>query len=444
MSYIGNTKIGKMYLGNTGIAKAYLGNTLVFQKGGSPTPPQPQPILPAGFTELAYVATNSNAYIDTGVAGATDLEITTKFYVGSYVQYASVYGNYIDSNYNYNRVILGSETSLLAAGGLNQSQSVSGFSLSAVHTLVVNSTTAILDGNSTSITAAAKTANTKNICLGNRNTDNPVERNIGLRIYSFKINKDGTTVLNLVPAMRDSDDAVGFYDLVSESFVKSLTGTEFTAGPANNYAPVEYIVTDGSCYILPGSGFAATPPKSSEIKVMCGSDENYGLLCGWTNASGSNSNNFALAKVYYGKKVGITHFYNYGPNDGIPSIEYSVDNQTPFIVKTDIMKGSQHISVKQENSESWTTVSKTDNNTVSSTYQFAILNGYYNNSYSIPAPSGTRLYYCKIYSDNTYGGLVFDGVACYCNGEYGLWDKVSGTFKGSAASGHSFSGPSNS
>ena len=39
MSYIGTTKIGKMYLGNTEIAKAYLGNDLVFQKGGSPTPP---------------------------------------------------------------------------------------------------------------------------------------------------------------------------------------------------------------------------------------------------------------------------------------------------------------------------------------------------------------------------------------------------------------------
>lgn len=444
MIKLGNNNIGKMYLGSNSIGKAYLGSNLVFQKGGSPTPtpPQPQPILPAGFTELAYVATNSNAYIDTGVAGATDLEITTKFYVGSYIQYASVYGNYIDENYNYNRAILGSETSLYVGGGLNKSQSVSGFSLSAVHTLVVNSTTAVLDGVSTSVTAATGNANTKNICLGNRAADNPAERNIGLRIYSFEIKKDGTTVLNLVPAMRDSDDAVGFYDLVSESFVKSLTGTEFTAGPANNYAPVEYIATDGDAYI--NTGLVATPPKSSEIKVMAKTDSNYGLLCGWTNASGGDAKNFALAKVYSGKKVGLTHYYNYAAGDGIPSIEYSIDNQTPFIVKTDIKKGTQHISVKQENSDSWTTVSKSDNNTVNSTYQLVIFNTYQGGSYSLPAPSGTRLYYCKIYSDNTYGGLVFDGVPCYYNGVYGLWDKVSGTFKGNAAASGAFSGPSNS
>ena len=414
--------------------------------GGSPTPPQPQPILPAGYTELAYVATNSNAYIDTGVAGATDLEITTKFYVGSYIQYASIYGNYIDATYNYNRVILGSETSLLVGGGLNQSQSVSGFSLNAVHTLVVNSTTAILDGNSTSITAASKTANTKNICLGNRAADDPVERNIGLRIYSFGIKKDGTTVLNLIPAMRDSDDAVGFYDLVSDTFVKSLTGTEFTAGPANNYAPVEYIETDGNCYILPGSGFAATPPKSCEMKVKMPTTFTrttaFSLLAGYLVSSGSSSNAFALAR-YYNQTIAFTYYSTFGSGDGMPSIAYSLDNDKPFLIKNDIMKGSQHISVKQENSESWTTATKSNNNTVSSNYLFCILGAYRNGGYEDLAPNGTRLYYCKIYSDNTYGGLVFDGVPCYYNGQYGLWDKVSGTFKANSGSG-TISGPSNS
>lgn len=415
--------------------------------GGEPhTPPQPQPILPAGYTELAYVATNSNAYIDTGIAGAADLEITTKFYVGSYVQYGSLYGNYIDDTYNYNRAILGSETSLYVGGGLNKSQSVSAFSLSAVHTLVVNSTTAILDGVSTSVTAATGNANTKNICLGNRAADNPIERNIGLRIYAFEIKKGGTTVLNLVPAMRDSDDAVGFYDLVSDTFVKSLTGTEFTAGPANNYAPVEYIETDGNCYILPGSALGATPPKSCEMKVKMPSGFSntgqFSFLAGFLASSGSNSKAFALAR-YYNKTISITYYANYGSGDGMPSISYSLENDKPFLIKTDIKKGEQHISVKQDNSDSWTTVTKSNNNTVSSTYQFCIFGAYRNSQYEDLAPNGIKLYYCKIYSDNTYGGLVFDGVPCYYNGQYGLWDKVSGTFKANSGSG-TISGPSNS
>ena len=154
MIKLGNNSIGKIYLGSNSIGKAYLGSNLVFQKGGgtTPTPPQPQPVLPTGFTELAYVATNGAAFIDTGVAGASDLEITTKFYVSSYVQYGAIYGDYIDETYNYNRAILGtSNTALIVGGGLNRGQTVSGFSLYSVHTLIVNSATANLDGNSTAL-----------------------------------------------------------------------------------------------------------------------------------------------------------------------------------------------------------------------------------------------------------------------------------------------------
>lgn len=209
------------------------------------------------------------------------------------------------------------------------------------------------------------------------------------------------------------------------------------------YTPVEYIVTDGSCYILPGSAFAATPPKSCEMKVKMGSNTGCSLLAGFVASSGSNNKQFALARCY-NKCACFSYYANYGSGDGMPSVSYSIDNDLPFIVKTDIKKGTQHISVKQENSESWTTVSKANNNSVSSTYVFAILAAYRNSQYEDKAPAGTRLYYCKIYGDAAYTNLVFDGVPCLYNGEYGLWDKVSDTFKGNANSTGAFSGPSNS
>lgn len=56
-----------MPIGSTEIQKTYLGSDLVYQGG-----------LPSGYTELQYVTTDSNAYIDTGIAGATDLEIYTE------------------------------------------------------------------------------------------------------------------------------------------------------------------------------------------------------------------------------------------------------------------------------------------------------------------------------------------------------------------------------
>lgn len=61
MSYIGTTKIGKMYLGDTEIAKAYLGTDLVFQNGGSPTPPGP--VIEPVFYD--YLIWDGVAKIDT-------------------------------------------------------------------------------------------------------------------------------------------------------------------------------------------------------------------------------------------------------------------------------------------------------------------------------------------------------------------------------------------
>lgn len=204
------------------------------------------------------------------------------------------------------------------------------------------------------------------------------------------------------------------------------------------YTPVDYIETDGTAYIT--TRITGEPPRSSEIKVMLGGTAMCGILCAYTIPSGYDTKNFALLKCY-NKYAWFAHYYNYGSADGVPSVAYSVDNNKPFVVKTSIKKGAQSISVKEENSDSWVTTSKTQNSNVSSTYGLAIFNGYQNGSFSLPAPAGTRLYYCKIYSDSTYTTLVRDYVPCFYNGEYGLWDKVNDEFYGNAAASGAFTGP---
>lgn len=204
------------------------------------------------------------------------------------------------------------------------------------------------------------------------------------------------------------------------------------------YTPVEYIETDGIAYI--STRVAGTPPRSSEIKVMLAGSRYCGVLCALTVASGYNNKNFALLKSS-SKHVMIGFNYNYGSADGMPSIEYSIDNNKPFVVKTNLAKGSQKISVKQEDSDSWVSASKSSTATISSTYGLVIFNGYQNSSYSLPAPEGSRLYYCKIYSDSNYTTLIRDYVPCFYNGEYGLWDKVNDVFYGNAAGSGAFTGP---
>ena len=70
MSYIGNTKIGRMFLGSTEIAKAYLGSTLVFQKGAQP---QPQPVF------YDYLVFDGTAYIDTDITPSNNASFLGNF-----------------------------------------------------------------------------------------------------------------------------------------------------------------------------------------------------------------------------------------------------------------------------------------------------------------------------------------------------------------------------
>lgn len=51
------------------------------------------------------------------------------------------------------------------------------------------------------------------------------------KIGRVVIENNGALKLSLIPAQRKSDDAVGFYDTVSKTFMQSYTGTAFKAGP---------------------------------------------------------------------------------------------------------------------------------------------------------------------------------------------------------------------
>ena len=51
------------------------------------------------------------------------------------------------------------------------------------------------------------------------------------RLYSFKIYKNGELKANFVPIYSLEENVAGLYDLVTESFFKSISATPFTAGP---------------------------------------------------------------------------------------------------------------------------------------------------------------------------------------------------------------------
>lgn len=199
------------------------------------------------------------------------------------------------------------------------------------------------------------------------------------------------------------------------------------------YTPVEYIETDGTAYI--NTGIIGADPRSMEIRCVVKRRGDF-ILAASTGAE--NATNFTMLYISNNADVaGIGHYYFY--SGGFPSVQDSIENGTPFIARCAMKKGAQSMSVKMDGASDYTTVTKMQNtaiNTGRTMYLFGVNTG----GNPAPASSGTRVYYCKIYSDNSFVTLVRDFIPCIYQGEYGMWDKVSDTFFGNAAASGAFTG----
>ena len=192
--------------------------------------------LPLGYTELEYVITDSKAYLDTGVSGNNNnLIVNITFMTTRFVMYGYIYGNYnTNDNYNIHRVMYDSSNARFL---VNHNTKGGGSSYRTYQTNVKNEMTITHSGftrNGTSY-ALSSTANgntnTRNICLGAQYVGTSVVRDVGLRVYSFSIYDGDTSLIDLIPCVRDLDSVAGFYDLVSNVFRPSDTSTDFIAGP---------------------------------------------------------------------------------------------------------------------------------------------------------------------------------------------------------------------
>lgn len=209
----------------------------------------------------------------------------------------------------------------------------------------------------------------------------------------------------------------------------------YQSGPALPDGPLEYIETDGSAYI--NTGIVSNEPKSCEMKALI---VNTDFACFLGSRVANNGSRFQMVMNSGGRVDFGTHnsYYN-----GV-SISDSITNQTPVIVRASLKRASgSYISAMQQGESSFTTKTGNDYDTHTRSLNLFLFANNYGGTPGSFEPSGTRLYYCKIYSDDSLSTLVFDGVPYRHNHKCGLWDNVSNTFFGNANSSGAFIGGPN-
>ena len=221
----------------------------------------PPIVLPTGYTLVRYIAASGSQYIPTGVPARQQLKMEADFqYTGT--AEATVLGG------------TGSATSVIYLG-INPGNSYKSYyfnwagswvdvryrDLTARHKVVASleSGNIVITEDGTSIYTSSSTLSgttaANNLTIFARNGGNYkfVGRLYRMRLWDWLDN--GNLIRDYIPAVRDSDDAVGLYELVHGQFCENAGSGALTAGGAvvNNEIIDAYAKVSGAWQPLIGT-----------------------------------------------------------------------------------------------------------------------------------------------------------------------------------------------
>lgn len=177
--------------------------------------------------EVEWLGSNSEAYIDTKIGGGdAALEITICAIYTKYVQYGAIYGNWLDDNHNATRLILNSSGAGLVA--TNSAVANVSLPLNSYFKAVITQNNFERNNISTPITTSQLISNNINIIIFNRSDVVPITRDIGCRIYSFMVEKNGVALGDFIPVRIGTTGYM--YDKVSGRLFGNVGSGAFVLG----------------------------------------------------------------------------------------------------------------------------------------------------------------------------------------------------------------------
>lgn len=197
--------------------------------------------VPDGYTQLEYIASDGTAYIDTGEYRRAGDEIDL---YGGLVSVATTTSGYwhpfgsancfLQAN-NGIRFPSAQCVVHLNSGGNTSNQT---FSTYLCHYLIKDTTLEQYDFFGTisrtvaTISGAVPTDAVSLVLLGRHKADGTVDYKAkGFGIFRFTWTRNNTLIHDMIPAMRDSDNVLGLYDVVTGNFLTNAAGSgRFSGG----------------------------------------------------------------------------------------------------------------------------------------------------------------------------------------------------------------------
>jgi len=184
--------------------------------------------VPSGYTQVEYIQSSGTQYIDTGHKATNKTQVEAKLYTTEtgnknwFGGSASLPSYFIFDSFSSNQIEY-------------RYDNMNNWSTLTIQNNVVNRDFIVKFGNGIldidNVNYAQLSTDTfqdtLNLCLFVRNGGSSY---ISGRIYYFKIYEDNTLVRDFIPCKRNNDNAVGLYDLVSNTFYENSGTGSFTYG----------------------------------------------------------------------------------------------------------------------------------------------------------------------------------------------------------------------
>ena len=222
--------------------------------------------LPAGYTELEYIESTGTQAIDTKIVLQTNnVEFEWTAVDKSTNSGTSLFGSETRSSPKYTGILHGSKTFRTLYYGSITGKDVgysAGAKLASWKLLLAD--TVRLYKNDVMVSselAASSLQKSLPIAVFASNFRGSMGQFSSVQMYSFKILDGGNLVLNLIPAMRNSDNVVGMYDTISGTFFTNSGTGNFVAGPEVYKYSSSIVLTDAIT-----NGLTDLQLKGSEVK----------------------------------------------------------------------------------------------------------------------------------------------------------------------------------
>ncbi len=193
--------------------------------------------LPSGYTELEYIESTGTQYIDTGITLDNNSGIDINYEIMSYgTGGAKIFGYSKNSNLTSNSFAIANKWAgqlhfVFGYGTQLYNGTMAKYTDIGKHHVVFNNKVLYAD-NELVRTFNNETFTTGSIVIGNIKHETGLDNTfVTVRHREYTLINNGVIAFKGIPAKRNSDNAIGMYDLVTNTFFTNAGTGEFVAGP---------------------------------------------------------------------------------------------------------------------------------------------------------------------------------------------------------------------